>query len=222
MQVTPENIVKHGMEDRVSDVLAGTEDEERSEREFSIAEQIALLSQATEAPTEFEPTGRAVRPNRDRLRIARLDVVPRRSAGMASVAGSLTLKDQDRFLETLAVGLGFDEVNSAVESAGDGFRLNTAGLDRLSDRLQRALQIQEQFRVDLESDGGSLASATGKWLEAWEELDAEEEEGSGPVSARAKTWSINEFSDRAIRGKLNLSPSYQRETYGNKRGSDAD
>ena len=177
MQVTPENIVKHGMEDRVSDVLAGTEDEERSEREFSIAEQIALLSQATEAPTEFEPTGREFDPTEIDLGSPGWMSCLAEVQGWLRLPEDLTLKDQDRFLETLAVGLGFDEVNSAVESAGDGFRLNTAGLDRLSDRLQRGLQIQERFRVDLESDGGSLASATGKWLEAWEELDAEEEEG---------------------------------------------
>lgn len=43
----------------MSDVTTDAERDERSELELSIAEQIAFLSQASEAPTEFEPTGRA-------------------------------------------------------------------------------------------------------------------------------------------------------------------
>ena len=45
------------MSDAVTEIQQDAE--ERSEVEFGIAEQIALLSQASEAPTEFEPAGRA-------------------------------------------------------------------------------------------------------------------------------------------------------------------
>jgi hypothetical protein len=183
---------------------------EQSEIELGIVEQIVLLSQASEAPTEFEPPGRSF----DQQEVDFGS--PAWMACLAEVQGwlrlpqDLPLNDERGFLETLASGLGFEDVASAIEPIDDRLQFSPAGLDRLSGRLQRALQLQEQFLADLDSDGGSQASATGRWLEAWEDEDAEEEVGSGSVSARARTWPINEFSDRASRGRLNLSPSYQR------------
>lgn len=195
----------------LSDVTADAEVDDGREVELAIAEQIALLSQATDAPTEFEAPGRP-------FDVGEVDLgSPAWMACLAEVQGWLRLPDelrlanQRQFLEALVSGLGFDDAEVALEADGDQVRLTVAGLDRLSGRLQRALQLQEQFVADLEAEGGSAASATGRWREAWDEEDAEEEEeGSGPVSARAQTWPINEFSDRAIRRRLNLSPSYQR------------
>ena len=69
------------------------------------------------------------------------------------------------------------------------------------------LAFRATFRP--EADGASRASATGLWRERWEE-ESDDQEGSDPVSAKADTWPINEFSDRARKGRLNLSPSYQR------------
>ena len=55
------------------------------------------------------------------------------------------------------------------------------------------------------------AAATTRWEEAWEEEDAIVQEVSPePVSAKALTLPIVQFGDRAAKGKLNLSPSYQR------------
>jgi hypothetical protein len=204
------------LEEQVTDVTDSaqrdeqSEVEEGSEVEFAIAEQIALLSQATEAPLEIEPTGRAL--DQDEVDFGS----PAWMSCLAEVQGwlslpeDLKLDDPHRFLHALARGLGFED-SSAVDSIGDLPRLTAAGLDRLSRRLQRAVQLQAEFLADLDADGGSQASATGQWREAWEEEEeAEEEEGSGPVSAKADIWPINDFSDRASRGRLNLSPSYQR------------
>jgi hypothetical protein len=96
-----------------------------------------------------------------------------------------------------------------VELVDGRERLTPVGRDRLLGRLQRAVQLQEQFVEDLDADGGSAASATGRWVESWDG-DVEDEEGSEPVSAKAHTWAINEFSYRAARNRLDLSPSYQR------------
>jgi hypothetical protein len=197
----------------VSEIPADDEDEggadERSEVEYGIAEQIVALSQASDAPSEFEPPGRALDQDEVDFGSASWMTCLAEIQGWLRLSDDLELDDPRTFIERLAVGLGFDQLEAAVESVDGHPRLTLAGLDRLHGRLQHALQLQAVFLADLEADGGSQASATGRWREAWDESD-EEEEGSGPVSARAQTWAINEFSDRASRGKLNLSPSYQR------------
>src|SRR5262249_15434099 len=67
------------------------------------------------------------------------------------------------------------------------------------------------FQGELEADGATRASATTWWVEAWdEEVDLEDEDDGSPVSAKADIWPIHDFSDRARRNRLNLSPSYQR------------
>jgi hypothetical protein len=185
--------------------------EERSEVEFAIAEQIVALSQATEAPLEFEPTGRVFDQEEVDFGSARWMACLAEVQGWLSLPEDVTLDDPHRFLQTLARGLGFEEADYPVESVGDQPGLTAAGLDRLSRRLQRAVQLQAEFLADLEADGASQASATAQWREAWEEEEeGEVEEGSGSVSAKADIWPINDFSDRASRGRLNLSPSYQR------------
>src|SRR5262249_53731029 len=151
-----------------------------SEVELAIAEQIALLSQATDAPTEFEPTGRSF--EQDEINFE----TPAWMACLAGVEGwlrlpdVLTLDDPAQFLAKLAAGLGFDDVDSAVESIEGRPRLTAAGLDRLNVRLQQAVRLHSEFLADLEEDGGSRPSATARWLEAWED-DLEDEEASGPV-----------------------------------------
>jgi hypothetical protein len=195
------------MSDAATDMEQDAED--RAEAEGAIAEQIVALSQATETPTEFEPTGRTFD----------LDDVdfssPTWITCLADVQGwlrlpqELSLDDENQFLGTLAQGLEFEELDDAIESANGRPRLTALALDRLNARLQRAVQLQEAFDADSETDGSSRASATSRWIDAWDEV-IDEEEGTEPVSAKATTWPINEFSDRASRNKLNLSPSYQR------------
>src|SRR5205823_2361128 len=143
-------------------------------------------------PTEFEP-GSALR----------LDEVDFRSpawmACLAEIQGwlrlpeELGLDDQEQFLEALTRGLGFDDSGAAIVSTDGSPRLNAAALDRLNTRLQRAVQLQGEFQANLEAEGASPASATGQWLEAWDD-DTVEEVASGPVSAKADIWSISDFS----------------------------
>ncbi len=189
--------------------MAAVEDEERAEVEFAIAEQIVLLSQASDAPTEFDAAGRVFDPEEVDFGSTAWMTCLAEIQGWLRLPEHLPLDDPQRFLDTLALGLGFEKVDSAVESIDGRPRLAAAGLERLSGRLQRAQQLQAEFVADLSADGGSPASATGRWRDAWDD-DVEDDAGSGPVSARATTWPINEFSDRASRGRLNLSPSYQR------------
>ncbi|WP_421118603.1 DUF262 domain-containing protein [Aquihabitans daechungensis] len=193
----------------MTDAMAVEEYEAFSELEFGLAEQIALLSQATETPTEFEPAGRAI----DQADVDFSSMGW--TACLVEVQGWLRLPDDlprddpDQFFGALARGLGFEEVDVAVETVEGRLRLTQAGLDKLNARLQRAAQLQGEFLADLEADGGSRDSATGRWRQAWEDA-ASEEEGSGPIVAEALVWNISDFSYRAGHGDLDLSPSYQR------------
>jgi hypothetical protein len=198
--------------DIMGDATTDAEREEQSELELAIAEQIASLSQASDAPSEFEPTGRAFDADEVDLQSPTWMTCLAEVQGWLRLDDELTLDDQRQFLEVLAVGLGFADIDSAVAGVDGRYQLTEAGLERLSERLQRALQLQDTFLADLEADGASQASATGRWLEGWEAEDVleEEQERGDPVSARAHTWSIIDFSDRAQSGGLDLSPSYQR------------
>lgn len=85
--------------------------------------------------------------------------------------------------------------------------LTLYGLTRLRDRVDRAVSIKDKF-VEVLEESGSLSGATSTWAAEWDDL-VEESTGE-PVVAKALTWNIKEFSYRAGRGRLNLSPSYQR------------
>jgi hypothetical protein len=129
--------------------------------------------------------------------------------GWLRLGDELPRDDEPAFQEALARMLGLDEVAEAFEQVDGQARLTPAGVDRLGSRLDRAIQLQEQFIADLQAEGGSLASATQNWIDSWDD-EVQDEESSEPVSAKAQTWGINEFSYKASRGRLDLSPSYQR------------
>lgn len=184
------------------------DEEERAAREWAVAEQLAVLSEADEAPTEFTAPARS-------FRSEEVDFDNRGwMSSLASVQGwlrlpeGLELDDPSTFVQELLRGLGFEDEVRGVDPA-DPTRLTDEGLDRLHERLERASQLQQFYIERLEAEGGTVEAATGQWKEAWEE-EPEEEQSTGPVSAKALTWPINEFSHRAAKGRLNLSPSYQR------------
>ena len=87
-------------------------------------------------------------------------------------------------------------------------------LERLAERLERAVTLRERFQESVEGtvEGrATLETATQDWIDAWEEVEDEEDaEVGGPIKASADVWPINEFVQRAHDHELNLSPSYQR------------
>jgi hypothetical protein len=99
----------------VSDVTTDTEGEEQSELQLAIAEEIALLSQASEAPSEFEPTGRAFAPDEVDLQSPTWMACLAEVQGWLRLPDELTLIDQRQFVETLAAGLGSADIAAAVE-----------------------------------------------------------------------------------------------------------
>lgn len=109
-------------------------------------------------------------------------------------------------LTGLFEGLGMSSASQGFTASADHVILTDLGLETLADRVERAQEFKDRFLEYLDED--SLEAATDRWIAAWEE--AVEETVSGPIIAKASTWSINDFASRAQVGKLELSPSYQR------------
>jgi len=180
-----------------------------NELQSTIANQLIELLSTQESPTEFDPS-----PYRFELADIRFSDNSWMSA-LAAVQGwlfldELDLSDPNEFLTQLVKGLGFEDASKAIEESQGSWALNQSGLDRLSERLSKATRLKDEFLADLEVEGGTRESATGRWLELWEDEESEEDLGSGPVTASTDIWSISDFSSRADSGKLDLSPSYQR------------
>lgn len=108
----------------------------------------------------------------------------------------------------------FDQALAAVLTGGDTAVEREELLRRLAERLDRAVTLRERFHERIEGalEGrATLETATQEWIDAWDEVEEEEEvEVGGPIKAEASVWAINEFVQRAADGELNLSPSYQR------------
>lgn len=122
--------------------------------------------------------------------------------GWLHFPGALPLVNPEHALGSLTEWLAPSETPLGV----------AAILDALDARASRARQFAERFIEDVDENEVSLAVATGQWSDAWDEADAAEDEvvEPEPLIAQATTWSISDFSSRAVQGKLNLAPSYQR------------
>lgn len=186
-----------------SDREVGQNVSDITEIEQNICEGIASLSRFGPTPTEVEAP-------RETLALGDVSFASGSwRAGLAAVQGwlrlsnTLNVESVNAFSDTLATGLG--------ELAGIP---ETELLPRLAERLERALELRQQFEDMLESEaegGATRESATQAWVAAWSEVEDEDEsEGSGPIRAEASTWTITDFVGYAEDGELVLSPSYQR------------
>lgn len=196
------------------DPSAGEEDEYVNaadpDQERRIAETISELSRSTDTPVGFGVAASQV--DQDAIDFAdgswRTHVAS--IADWLYLAEDLDTRSDAAFDASLALGLGLSE----DWDSGSSDALNERLLPRLADRLDRALDLRDEFLAGLEDAdevGGSRETATAAWVEAWNEREDEEEvEGSGPIHAEADTWPISEFVGYARDFDLNLSPSYQR------------
>lgn len=122
----------------------------------------------------------------------------------------LPFHSRDAQARMLSKALGFKDTASAFVGAPADLRLTDAGLEQLHDLLDRALRHQRGFLEIEEVAEQPSTVAEQAWEESWQEEQPELEPSSGPIAAKAAVWNINDFSSRAEKGKLNLSPSYQR------------
>lgn len=184
--------------------------DERAERELAAAQLMAALSRAEEAPEGFFVSAvpleaEAIRWNDGNWASCLADI-----EGWLKFDEELPFHSRDSLASMLTRALGFADTSAVFVGPPNDLLLTDAGLEALHTRLERALRHQRGF-LEIEAQEKQESApgvADTAWEEAWEEADLEP--SSGPVAAKASVWNINDFSSRAVRRKLNLSPSYQR------------
>lgn len=192
--------------ERVTGVGVAEQDDDRRALEVDIADGLAALSQSESRPTEVEARSAGYSSGEVDFNDGSWLVRVAEVQDWLRLAGQISLQDAPEGMATaLFRGLGFER--DPFETRLDGVAVNERGLERLRERIDQAIQHRDRF-VEAIEDGLSAEGATVLWVEAWEATT--EEESSGPVEATASTWPIQNFADRARRGNLNLSPSYQR------------
>ncbi|GAA2147003.1 hypothetical protein GCM10009844_23770 [Nocardioides koreensis] len=178
------------------------DDQERSDLESAVAENLAALTQPGEAPE-------GVTPAPDEVPVAAIDFADGNwLSHLVSVQGwlrlphDLAVDDADSLLVSLAEALDVPEATAQ------------AVLPRLSDRLERAVALRDAFweRLEAAAEGdATLSTASRQWVADWDEVDDEVvAERGGPIHAEADTWPITQFVQYANYDELELSPSYQR------------
>ncbi|GAB4100788.1 DUF262 domain-containing protein [Sinomonas halotolerans] len=183
------------------------EEDSRGQLHGRIAELLAELSEATDTPKGVEPcaafTPDDVSFDSDEW-MSRLTEIQ----GWLHFGEDLSTSDPAAFAASLVEALGFEAQAEGIASADGIPRLTEAALERLSERAELAARIQQAFLEELEAEGGSQASATAIWAEAWltEEDTSADEVAPEPVKAEADVWNVSDLAGT----DLNLNPSYQR------------
>lgn len=193
-------------EHEASDVETVEEMDAQAQLWESVADGLAMLSESPDTPTGVGgPTSMFSSSDVDfgtDSWITRLSDVQ----DWLYFSSTLPTKSREDFLDALTAELGlapaeaFDP-NDQVKS------LSVKALEKLSQRIDTAVRLQQEFMEDLESKGVSRADASRTWSDAWAEEDTDGQQPTmTPVSAKAAVWPIFQFT----RKKLNLTPSYQR------------
>ena len=174
----------------------------------SIANAIATLSDATDAPTGVRAASSSIRS--DEVDMTSDAWMPQLAhvQDWLNLGLSQRLPDagRDAFLAGLISGLELDSAE-ALDTSVSPSQITPLALERLSQRIEFAVRLQKTFAEDMESDGVTRASATSNWTNAWEESDPGSDQlSTEPVTATADVVSINELTT----SDLNLTPSYQR------------
>lgn len=185
-----------------------SEEDPRVQLWESIANAIATLSEATDAPIGVSAASFSI--SSDDVDMTSDSWMPQ----LAQVQGWLNLglsqslpnTGRDAFLAGLISGLELDSAE-ALDTSVTPSQLTPLVLERLSQRMEFAVRLQKAFAEEMESDGVTRASATSNWMSAWEESDPGSDQlSTEPVTATADVVSINELTT----SDLNLTPSYQR------------
>lgn len=126
--------------------------------------------------------------------------------GWLSFSEDLPLTSGEVFRQALITELNLDTTDLLDQSAASP-PLSARALERLSERVDTAVRLQADFLEELEAKGTSHSTATQSWVDAWGEIEANEETVSPePVTAKAAVWPIFQLTKKSP----NLTPSYQR------------
>lgn len=182
------------------------EDDARHQLQEQIAEALAELSEATDAPTGFETRAEFSPEDVDFASdqwMSRLADVQ----GWMHFPFDLPTTSPAHFISQLIIALGFEEAGEGLDDKSGAVAVTEAALERLSERAELAVRQQQRFLTKLNSDGGSKTAATTEWEETWtDEEDSAEDIAAEPVAANADVWAISVLAGT----ELNLTPSYQR------------
>ncbi len=134
----------------------------------SIANAIATLSDATDAPTGVSAASVSI--GSDDVDMTSDSWMPQ----LAQIQDWLNLglaqrlpdAGRDAFLAVLISGLELDSAE-ALDTSVTPSQLTLLALERLSQRLEFAVRLQKAFAEEMESDGVTRASATTNWTNAW-------------------------------------------------------
>jgi hypothetical protein len=188
----------------VEDVL--TEEDPRVQLQDQIAELLAELSEAADAPSGFQTCAQFAEDDVDFQSdawMSRLADVQ----GWLHFGDDLPTSDAATFVANLSAALGFENEADGVDAIAHSPRLREAALERLSERVELAVRQQQVFLAALDDEGASRVSATAVWEEKWStEEDSAEVVTPEPVAATVALWPISQLAG----SDLNLTPSYQR------------
>ncbi|MFT4227202.1 DUF262 domain-containing protein [Micropruina sp.] len=184
-----------------------SDEDPRTQLWESIADGVSALSEATDTPLGVSAATSSI--SRDDVDMSSDDSwMPQ----LAEVQGWLNLSEQlpnsgrAAFLASLVSSLEL-EAGEAIDTTVTPNQLTPLALERLSQRIELASRLQQDFIEDLEADGATRASATSNWSAAWEESDPGAQPlSTEPVIATADVVPISELTN----SDLNLTPSYQR------------
>ncbi|WP_151524217.1 GmrSD restriction endonuclease domain-containing protein [Serinicoccus kebangsaanensis] len=196
------------LEDLDMDVPADNEEEDpKTQMWESIADGLATLSESPDVPDGISVN--AAMFTREDVDFSTDAWIHRLSdvQGWLSLSGDLPTNSYDDFVKALASELGI-EMDEALEVGDGAAQLSVKTVEKLRNRVETAVGLQQRFLEDLDTDGVSRAEATTLWSEIWsgEEDSVAESDSLQPVSAKAAVWHIFQLTKK----KLNLAPSYQR------------
>lgn len=172
----------------------------------SIADGLATLSEASDAPNGVRPvssifSGGDVDFTSDAWMNKLVEV-----QGWLSLSEDLPLTGGEPFLQALIAEFKLESADLLAPGAAHP-QLSLRALERLNERVEAAVRLQGNFLEELEAKGANRGTATQSWADAWAEIDGNEEVASPePVTAKADVWPIYQLTKRAP----NLTPSYQR------------
>lgn len=188
------------------------EEDPRTQLWESIADGLATLSEASDAPNAIAAAASS---------FAGSDVDFTTDTWMsqfADVQGWLNFSDElpdtsrDDFMMALVAELGLDQ-GEGVDSTQASPQLSAKALESLAVRVETATRLQQGFLEQLEAEGASNLAASESWSNAWEEAVEDEPVSPKPVRAKADVWPIYQLAH----SPLNLTPSYQRgDVWGSK------
>ena len=194
------------MTDNIEGLEYDVSEDPREQLQERIAESLAKLSEADVAPFDIETCSHF---NSDDVDFRSEQWVQ----GLLSVQGWLHL-DEDLptsstsdFVSRLVDLLGFDRRSEGMNEDASGHSLTETALERLSQRAEQAIQMQQTFLVELDDENGTQATASNSWEQGWNlEDDSGDDVAPEAVAARTNVWPIYQLTKK----RLNLTPSYQR------------